>query len=312
MSTRKWIRALLCICLFSLTAGLSGALEAAVHMREEPELTENLDTFRALHIDGSVLEDASEWSDNRYRRLTASYLFYNGRMEEDTPLCSPFSWYYMMLPESTEETYRDAFQTLLADARVFPVPEDPAGETVSYEDSWGGARDYGGKRHHEGTDLMSSINERGYFPVVSVSDGVVEKKGWLELGGYRLGIRAPHGAYYYYAHLYRYAEGIKEGSEVKAGDVIGYMGDSGYGEEGTVGKFAVHLHFGVYLTVDGEEVSVNPYEILRSLEKRRAKVLPESDSRVKMLSELKGHVFHACVKKNDAGTRETPHNFEMS
>ena len=153
------------------------------------------------------------------------------------------------------------------DIRYFPVAKDEKnGEYVQFEDSYGGARSYGGERKHEGIDLMASNNKRGYFPVVSVSDGVVEKKGWLKLGGYRIGIRAPEGAYFYYAHLERYAEGIEEGSKVKAGQIIGYMGDSGYGPEGTVGEFAVHLHFGIYLTLEGKEFSVNPYPILRRLE----------------------------------------------
>ena len=44
-------------------------------------------------------------------------------------------------------------------------------------------------------------DERGLFPVLSMTDGVVEKKGWLPQGGYRLGIRSDGGIYYYYAHL---------------------------------------------------------------------------------------------------------------
>ena len=59
---------------------------------------------------------------------------------------------------------------------------------------------------------------------------------------------------------------LQIGDKVKAGQIIGTMGDSGYGSEGTVGKFPVHLHFGVYLDIDGEEQSVNPYWILKYLE----------------------------------------------
>lgn len=153
------------------------------------------------------------------------------------------------------------------DAKCFPIAHKKGEkQTVVYEDSWGNERTYGGKRTHEGTDIMSSNNVRGYFPIVSVSDGVVEKKGWLKLGGYRLGIRSSHGVYFYYAHLERYEKGIEEGSRVKAGQIIGYMGDSGYGKEGTVGKFPVHLHFGIYIKKDGKEVSVNPYPILKSID----------------------------------------------
>ena len=58
---------------------------------------------------------------------------------------------------------------------------------------------------------------------------------------------------------------------MKAGELLGFMGDSGYGEqEGTIGQFAVHLHVGIYVEGNqGEEVSVNPYWVLKWLEKRR-------------------------------------------
>ena len=48
------------------------------------------------------------------------------------------------------------------------------------------------------------------------------------------------------------------------------MGDSGYGEEGTVGQFDVHLHFGIYINDnDGNEISINPYHILKALENNK-------------------------------------------
>ena len=63
------------------------------------------------------------------------------------------------------------------------------------------------------------------------------------------------------------------GDEIQAGEVIGFMGDSGYGEEGTAGKFPVHLHLGIYIrTGNREEVSVNPYRVLRFTEKTRRRV----------------------------------------
>ena len=132
-------------------------------------------------------------------------------------------------------------------------------------------RSYGGDRGHEGTDIMASVNKRGLYPVVSMTDGIVESKGWLELGGYRLGIRAPGGAYFYYAHLDSYSD-IEEGDQVKAGDLLGYMGDTGYSEtEGTTGNFPVHLHMGIYLYPDGREISVNPYPVLKYVENDRIK-----------------------------------------
>lgn len=167
-------------------------------------------------------------------------------------------------------TYLAACSAIWDDVKYFPVPESSEDEniTVSYIDSWMMERNYGGKRGHEGTDIMAGKNVRGLYPVVSMTDGVVESKGWLEKGGYRLGIRAPKGAYFYYAHLDSYAD-LEEGDAVKAGDILGFMGDSGYGEEGTKGKFDVHLHLGIYLYPNGVETSINPYWVLRYAEHRK-------------------------------------------
>ena len=99
----------------------------------------------------------------------------------------------------------------------FPVAEasNRTDMTVSFVNSWMFDRDYGGSRQHEGTDIMPSVDERGLYPVVSMTDGTVRSMGWLELGGWRIGIDAPGGAYFYYAHLASYAD-LKEGDRVEA------------------------------------------------------------------------------------------------
>ncbi|WP_312494128.1 M23 family metallopeptidase [Anaerosporobacter sp.] len=162
----------------------------------------------------------------------------------------------------------ERYKTILTDIQYFPVPEDLDKKyLVSFENSWGNPRTYGGDRRHEGTDIMANENIRGIYPVVSVSDGVVENKGWLEQGGYRIGIRSESGAYYYYAHLYSYAPDLEVGDKVLAGQLLGFMGDSGYSKvEGTTGNFDVHLHFGIYYMEGDKETSVNPYYILKYLE----------------------------------------------
>lgn len=162
-------------------------------------------------------------------------------------------------------------QMIFGDLEYFPVGEDRTGEAECfYENSWHGKRTYGGERLHEGTDIMTSNNQRGYFPVYSMTDGIIEKMGWLKLGGWRLGVRAPSGGYFYYAHLYGYAKDLQEGDTIEAGQMIGYMGDSGYSEiEGTVGNFDVHLHVGIYIDDNGKEISVNPYWVLKSLENKK-------------------------------------------
>lgn len=163
------------------------------------------------------------------------------------------------------DRYISACKSIWDSAEYFPVAEmnHPAHGKISFTDSWMGERSYGGERRHEGVDLFPARNKRDCYPIVSMTDGVVENMGWLELGGYRIGIRTPGGAVFYYAHLSSYAD-LEEGDFVKAGDFLGYMGDTGYGkEEGTSGKFPVHLHLGIYLYENGEEISVNPYYVLK-------------------------------------------------
>lgn len=154
----------------------------------------------------------------------------------------------------------------------FPIPLSTVDKSleVSYVDSWMGERKYKGKSGHEGTDIMALRNERGIYPVLSMTDGVITNLGWLEKGGYRVGITSESGTYYYYAHLDSYAV-KKEGDKVKAGELLGYMGDTGYGEEGTKGQFAVHLHVGIYTYNNDKEISVNPYYVLLSLENKKLK-----------------------------------------
>ena len=166
-------------------------------------------------------------------------------------------------PEAIEAAIR-------SELKVFPIPlsvTHPDYRAV-FENSWMSPRSFGGERGHEGVDIMLYPAQRGLFPVLSMTDGVVEKKGWLPKGGYRLGVRSAGGIYYYYAHLYDYAPDIEEGTVVKAGTFLGFAGDSGYSNiEGTVGNFAVHLHVGMYYDDDeGTETSINPYDFLVSLE----------------------------------------------
>ncbi len=150
------------------------------------------------------------------------------------------------------------------ETRFFPIAGSGLEElSFEYVDSWQADRSFGGDRHHEGCDIITSVNRRGVYPVVSMTDGTVEQLGWLKLGGWRIGIRSPGGMYYYYAHLESYAEDIQVGSEVLAGQFLGFVGDSGYGEEGTTGQFVVHLHLGIYVPDEnGEDQAVDPYPFL--------------------------------------------------
>ncbi len=258
---------LACFILFTWTPLGTGYVMNLTWVKCAPDLEDNIEQFRKMQIAPSRLAKYRLWSEEEYCGLVRDFLFYQGKIMSDKKRVSSFSWYGLLLPEKKVTSYVNAWKKAFTDVQCFPVQDDIFGkETVSYEDSWGTSRTYGGNRRHEGTDLMTSNNERGYFSVVSVSDGVVEKMGWLKLGGYRVGIRSPGGTYFYYAHLESYADDLEEGSAVKAGQIIGKMGDSGYGKEGTIGRFQVHLHFGIYIQMNKKDVSVNPYPILKTVE----------------------------------------------
>ena len=142
---------------------------------------------------------------------------------------------------------------MLDPTRVFPLP---AGSGYSYEDGIGDGRDFGGARSHEGVDI---IVDEG-TPVLSACNGTITKMGWLTLGGWRIGVEDAFGVYHYYAHLSAYAEGLEIGDTVRAGDVLGFVGSTGYGPVGTSDQMIPHLHFGVYIN----DVAVNPYPYLRA------------------------------------------------
>lgn len=168
------------------------------------------------------------------------------------------------------KSYRNTCRAIWNTVKYFPIPESekPGRKFVSFADSWMEERNYGGKRGHEGTDLMAGENVRGLYPIISITDGTVAKIGWLEKGGNRIGIWTEAGAYFYYAHLDSYAN-LKVGDQVKAGQLLGFMGDTGYGEAGTKGMFPVHLHLGIYIYPDGTEMSINPYAILKYAEQKK-------------------------------------------
>ena len=221
--------------------------------------------FREQYMPEEVFQEISE-EKNIWEVFTATMLkgkFYPGQPDRGSEVYKKYK---------KEEFYAlcNMYEAIWGDVKYFPLPENRESfqKQFFYEDTFGEERTYGGKRIHEGTDIFGSRNLAGYYPVLSMTEGTVENVGWLPLGGYRIGVRAPGGAYFYYAHLSEYEKEFSAGDRVKAGEILGYMGNSGYGEVGTTGKFPVHLHLGIYIkTPHYKELSVNPYWILKAHEK---------------------------------------------
>ena len=228
----------------------------------------------------SLYSLASQWEENPYDVITTAMIDAGYRFAGTAKVLShlQFEQLYTGMQNQKPVEYRklrNGYEAALADLRCFPVLKCPSQdlERLYYENGWGDPRTYGGERPHEGIDLMDRENTRGVLPIVSMTDGTVTRLGWLELGGWRIGIRAPGGTYFYYAHLDSYDHEFAVGEEIRAGELLGFMGDSGYSKvPGTVGNFAVHLHFGIYLRTDHyEEMAVDPYWILRFLEDKKVK-----------------------------------------
>jgi len=126
---------------------------------------------------------------------------------------------------------------------ALPVPVEGVapGELT---DTWNAPRE-GGRRRHQGIDIFAPRDTQ----VLAATRGLVVRRGWNDLGGRRVAILGPGGRYHYYAHLEEYGD-AKLWDWVEAGEIIGYVGDSG-NAQGT----PTHLHYGIYELTG----AVNPY-----------------------------------------------------
>lgn len=159
-----------------------------------------------------------------------------------------------------------------------------AGYGYSHCSDFGVSRSFGFQRKHLGNDLMGGLGT----PVVAVEGGVVEAMGWNRYGGWRIGIRSfDSKRYYYYAHLQKdhpFAQGLEVGDIVQAGDLIGFMGRTGYSDKENVNNIeTVHLHFGMELIFDesqkecNSEIWIDVYDIVRLLSSHRSSVQKTSE-----------------------------------
>jgi len=116
-----------------------------------------------------------------------------------------------------------------------------------------------GTRQHEAIDILAP---RG-TAVRAVEDGTVAKLFVSDRGGITVYQYDPSGRYcYYYAHLDRYADGLKEGLRLREGDIVGYVGTTGNAPPETP-----HLHFAIFRLQESgrwwEGIAIDPYEVLQ-------------------------------------------------
>jgi len=150
----------------------------------------------------------------------------------------------------------------------------------SHHDDFGNRRSFGFNRKHLGHDLFGSVGT----PIIAIEGGTITELGWNRYGGWRIGIKSHDTKrYYYYAHLKKdkpFATDLKLGDAVTAGQVIGFLGNTGYSNKENVnlktGK--PHLHLGLQLIFhpsqeDGNgEIWIDLYSLTNFLFSEKAKV----------------------------------------
>ena len=117
----------------------------------------------------------------------------------------------------------------------------------------------GSSRKHEALDVLAPRNT----PILAVEDGKVARLFLSDAGGITIYQFDPSETYcYYYAHLDRYADGLKEGMTIKRGQVLGYVGTTGNAPRNTP-----HLHFAIFKMGEDKRwwqgTAVDPYSVLR-------------------------------------------------
>ncbi len=218
--------------------------------------------FDGIGVDGSSDGKADQTDDLDVLTTITKFLSRYGFSHEDFRIGL---WKYYKRDRAVQTIDQFArvyakYQTLDFDRHAFPIPKR---YEYSYNDTWGQARGWGGRRIHEGTDIFADYST----PVLSTSYGVIEMLGWNRYGGWRIGFRDMNNVYHYYAHLSSFRKGLKIGDIVEPGQVIGYVGSSGYGKPGTSGKFPPHLHYGMYKDTGNNEWSFDPYPYLKRWER---------------------------------------------
>jgi peptidoglycan LD-endopeptidase LytH len=174
----------------------------------------------------------------------------------DTTYTKAYTWFYYGNPADHLSSKVDLLST-----EIGPLSIPVKGVTQKdLRDTWGEARSNG--RKHEGIDIFAP---RG-TDVISPTDAVVTHIGYGGAGGNYVYTANPGKESFYYAHLEKVADGLTVGDELKAGDLIGYVGNSGNASGGST-----HLHFTIYTT----EGAVNPYErLMGTIVKSEVTVVP--------------------------------------
>lgn len=191
-----------------------------------------------------MLSDEDDWS-HLVAQLRADLNRYNSREISRHPRIAPTT----TTARTRDREFADRAKALFAPLSGMALRMPVVGvRNRDLDDSWHAPRD-GGDRLHTGIDIFATKGTE----LVAVADGIVSYIGEQPKGGRCLWLTTENGASFYYAHLDRWAAGLYEGMEVQAGDLLGYVGNTG-----NALHTPSHLHFGV----NQNDEMVNPYPLL--------------------------------------------------
>ncbi len=216
-------------------------------------------------------------------QLTANMKYYNYYFEAYDAILGEFVGEYDIQVKDPNNEQNKQWEKKYGLKAFSPIAK---GYSFSHYEDFGTGRSYGYARKHLGNDLMGSIGT----PIMAVESGIVEVMGWNMYGGWRIGIRSfDQRRYYYYAHLRKdrpFHSDLYEGKIVKAGDVIGYLGMTGYSTRENVNNITTpHLHFGMQIIFDESqkeginELWIDVYNIVNLLQKNRSAVVKDEETR---------------------------------
>lgn len=231
----------------------------------------NFDMFKQKDLD-SLVERLN--CGETIEEITKDMKFYSYYKEAYTAILEQFIGEYQI--ETLNDDGTKIYKQKYGIKAFLPIAKNYG---FSHYDDFGNSRSYGYKRVHLGNDLMGSVGT----PIIAVESGIVEACGWNQYGGWRIGIRSfDSKRYYYYAHLRKnhpYAKDMYEGKIVRAGDVIGYLGMTGYSIKENVNNINIpHLHFGMQLIFDESQkdgvnqIWIDVYQIINFLKKNKSEV----------------------------------------
>jgi murein DD-endopeptidase MepM/ murein hydrolase activator NlpD len=241
--------------------------------------------FKDKYKDSDMDKVVKELKDGKsIEELTKNMKFYNYYDKAYSAVLGEFVGNYkVQVPSENNQDRELKFQDKYG-LKAF----SPIAKTFPFQhfQDFGARRTFGFSRPHLGHDLMAAVGT----PIIAVESGYVEAMGWNKYGGWRIGIRSfDKKRYYYYAHLRKnrpYHESMKEGNVVKAGDVIGYVGRTGYSTKENANNIEIsHLHLGMELIFDesqkecDNEIWIDMYSIVELLQKNRSEVVRNSNTK---------------------------------